>query len=230
MRIREIIFFIPVFLLIAGCGNQTQDTENAAATDSIAAAGGENSARPEGARYGIKSGIIRMKSTAMMMNQYITIWFDDWGRKQRNDITMEQFGKKVHSDVITDSTSICSFDMITKKGTRGTVDRGSSDNINFTELTEEIRKKFNIKEEGQEVVAGKNCRVYSFTDTEKNIKGKFSIWKGIALKSLTSVSMITVKMEAVEITENAAIPQDQFSVPPDVEIREADYKLDNMVN
>jgi hypothetical protein len=221
MPILKYIFILVTSAILAACGSNTEPAPDG--MDEITFSEAETSAgKPEGARYGIKSGIIRFQSSAMMMKQEIVTYFDDWGMKQRTDITMHVMGKKVHNVVITDSNYAFSYDMATKMGTKSPVDIEGSDHINFNKLAQEDMQKFNLKKTGQETVAGKKCTIYSFRDDEKKMSGTFSVWNGIVLKTESKVSRVNVSMEAYALEENPSIPSDTFIIPADVSLEETE--------
>jgi hypothetical protein len=212
---------ILIFILFTACSGN-QDKQNADKKDSTATSAPGSADKPADARYGMKSGKIVYKSTTMMMNQDIIIYFDDWGKKQRSEITMELLGQKVNNVTIIDSASVYNIDMTKKTGTIIPMDTTSPDHINFLTIPEETKKKFNITEAGEEEVIGRKCKVYSMSDKVTGLSGKYYIWNGIPLKTVAKMMGIEVKMEATELVENAVIPAEKFVVPAGIKFKKGD--------
>jgi hypothetical protein len=212
---------ICMLIIFTACSG-SQDQHAKGTLDTVATADNIDAKRPDDAKYGLRSGIIKLKSTTMMMNQDVVIYFDDWGKKQRSEITMELLGKKVSNVTIIDSVNVYNIDLVKKTGTYTPVRGESADNINFLALSAETKEKFNIREEGKEDIIGRSCSVYSLSDKMTGMSGKYYIWNGITLKTMAKVAGFEVKMEALEMVENAVIPADKFVVPQGIQLKELD--------
>ena len=94
---------------------------------------------------------------------------------------------------------------------------------NYRNLTQEDRKKYNIREGGEEEIAGKLCKKYTLDIPQGDMKFQATvwIWEGIMLK-LESVNegQVVVTDEAKEIRENEAIPADKFTIPEGFTVHE----------
>lgn len=95
-------------------------------------------------------------------------------------------------------------------GTKMKMDPSKFDpkNADFNKLTQEMKDKLKIKEEGTEDVLGKSCKVISFTlddERTKGATGKSSVWKGIAIKSQFGIAGQTMLMEAKKLDENQVL-------------------------
>ncbi len=67
-------------------------------------------------------------------------------------------------------------------------------------------------------VAGKNCEVW-----EKQYTGEQTCtWKGIILKKITGGSLTGMTTVATEIVEGVPIPEEKFSIPPDIQVKTVD--------
>ncbi len=50
------------------------------------------------------------------------------------------------------------------------------------------------------------------------------IWKGIALKKDKDIAATGVLTVATEVQENISIPEDKFTIPPDIKIKVLDAR------
>jgi len=182
---------------------------------------------PDYARYGLKSGVIEMVSSTMGMKQYITIYFDDYGKLITNEIKMNAFGMDTHLKTIMKDDYIYSFDVNKKVGTKGKIDSSGHQNINYLTLDKSEMEKFNIKYVGESEVLGKKCKDYIITMPEQNVEATASIWKGIALKSVAKAMGMTMKIEATNIQENVKIPEEIFEIPDDIIFEEMQEIIDD---
>jgi outer membrane lipoprotein-sorting protein len=172
---------------------------------------------PKDALYGMKSGRLTYEASILFQKQVIVISFDDYGAKKRSEVDIDFMGQKMKNITVSDTANTWSWDPETKLGSKVAIDKKSPDNLNFNQISDEIRKEYNIKEEGEEEVSGKTCRVYSLEYKAAGLTGKYYVWKGIALRMETTMKGISMKMKAVKIEENPTIPAEQFALPADVD-------------
>lgn len=179
-----------------------------------------NADKPAGAKYTIKSGIISYKSEMMMMKQNLTVYFDDFGKKTLTEINIDMFGQKIKTQTLVEGDYVYTWDSKKKEGSKVKIDQNSPENVNFTELTDELRKKYNIREVGNADVLGRNCKVYEMTMNESGVKGKYYIWNGLTLKTEATAQGMNIKMEAVKLEESPNFPADQFDLPKGITFKE----------
>ena len=157
--------------------------------------------------YGIKSG--SYKTEMDMMGQTIpsTIYFDDYGAKQATSISM--MGMEMTQ--------------INKDGKMYLVNKGEKsvqempqqqEQINYLNLTDEIKAKYKIKEVGKETVAGKECTTYTVEVSQmgQTVKTTVSVWNGIAMKTVADAGGFSMSQKVTEVKEgpvDAAI----FEIP-----------------
>jgi len=181
-------------------------------------------------KYGLKSAVIHLKSTTMGLEQNIIMYFDDYGKKQSTELTQELFGQKMKQFTITDSGYIYSYNTVDNNGTKVKVNENDPDNINFNAITEKMAKQFNIKKTGIATIIGKKCDVYSMEFAASKMKGTYYIYKGFMLKTESSVSGITIKMEATKFDENPVIPAEKFTIPKNINFKLVDKSEDMAKN
>lgn len=223
-----IAIFISGFLFLA-CSNK--DASETSTGNELAS--GENTKSDGegiGKRYGIKSGIVTSETMLPNnMGKTTTVqYFDDYGTLDYTESTTEVSAYGTNSKTI--SNSIIKDDVIynwepgSKTGTKILMDKQMDvSKINYRELSEDLKKQFNIKEEGKENVNGKNCDVYSMD--YMGAKGKIFIWEGITMKSDIVMMGMNVVINVVKLEENAKIASDKFTIPVDITFTEVSMPI-----
>ncbi len=173
---------------------------------------GEAVAKETTGKYELETGIIEYKSSMMGFDATQTLYFDSYGQRESTETHMEVMGMKTHTITIVKDGIIYTYEPEKKTGTQVSA-TGGPVQINFRELTDELREKMNIREEGTETVLGRPCTKYSVDDLSMNMKGYYWIWKGIPLKMDVDLGMSKMVMEALSMEENADIPAERFEVP-----------------
>ena len=157
--------------------------------------------------YGIKSGTIKIEMDMMGQTIPSTIYFDDYGAKQATSISM--MGMEMTQ--------------INKDGKMYLVNKGEKsvqempqqqEQINYLNLTDEIKAKYKIKEVGKETVAGKECTTYTVEVSQmgQTVKTTVSVWNGIAMKTVADAGGFSMSQKVTEVKEgpvDAAI----FEIP-----------------
>lgn len=203
------LFALVMLLALFSCKNKTTNTSAGNSEEKSAV---ENLSK---GRYAIKSGIIEYKATVMNMEQTQTITFDDYGAKQVTQAQMEMMGMKINQYTIVKDGYIYSFDKEKKTGTKHSLAAEKSD-IDFQNLTEEIKEEMKIKKIGEETFLGKPCIKYSIDNEKLKMKGFYWVWNGIALKTDVDMDGMKMVLEAVRVEENPNIPANTFDVPSDI--------------
>jgi len=170
----------------------------------------------------LKSAIIHMKSSTFGMTQQIVMYMDDYGQKQLTEVSQELMGLKVRQYTLADSLYMYMFNPDDKTGKRSLIDKKNPDNLQFNAITKEMAREFNIKKNGTAVILGRTCDVYTLEVASAKLKGTYYVWKGITLKTESSVGGISISMEVTKIEENAAIPPAKFEIPKDIKFEDVD--------
>jgi len=178
-------------------------------------------------RYGIESAIVKkktvMKAQGMEQTMSSVQYFADFGRKESVELTMNMQGQSFTVITMIKDGYMYSANMAVKQGTKiNMADMDNIQSVNFLNLTDEVKKKYQIQANGMQQVAGKNCNRYemSFTTQGQNVKGTVWVWQGLPLKSTINVAGNQVEEEATEIQEGAAIANDKFELPAGVTFTE----------
>ncbi|HOY32970.1 MAG TPA: hypothetical protein PKW80_13915 [Bacteroidales bacterium] len=209
-----LIVLLAVFMLWGCSGNKSSDDKTEIKGDTSIAYVDKI---PAGAKkILLKSVIIHMKSSTFGMTQNIVIYMDDYGRKQLAEVSQELLGKKVRQCSLVDSVYMYSYNPDDKTGKRTMVEAKGPDNINFNAITHDMAKELNLKKNGTAELLGRQCDVYTMEIASAKLKGTYYIWKGIPLKTVSTVAGISITMEATQIEENAVIPPEKFEIPEDI--------------
>jgi hypothetical protein len=171
-------------------------------------------------KYGMKSGIVVYSTQMMGMDVKQTMYFEEGGAREAQEVSMEMMGIKMHTLTITKDGIVYTLDMEKKTGTKAPVVEGSAQNIDFQNLSEELAKDMELKKLGTEDFLGKTCDKMSIDYKKMAMKGTFLVYKGVALKSETEFAGMKVNLIAEKFEENAAIPAGKFDVPADFTITE----------
>lgn len=176
-------------------------------------------------KYGLKSGIVTMKTETMGQEIATTIYFDDYGKKEYQETLMEMEvvkGQKIKVrsvSLVPGDGYRYQIDMEKKEGKKmKDYGGGSSSNIDVKSMSDKMIKEYGIKKEDNETIAGKDCEVYSMDGNMG--KGRFANWQGISMKMDATMMKMKIEMKATKIEENVVIPASRFEVPKDVKMTE----------
>lgn len=175
--------------------------------------------------YGVKSGIITMSMDMMGNTITTTTYFDDYGRKQAN--VSDFGGQKSRSIVVNGETIMVNDEAKTAMRIPGMMGMGGGSTVNFMKLTEEVIKANNIKELGEETIAGKPCKKYSMSVSMMGQSQTQTVWvyEGITLKSSSQSDFGAMERTASKFEENATIPASMFEIPEGVKIQDMDMNM-----
>jgi len=87
-------------------------------------------------------------------------------------------------------------------------------------MSEEMRKKLNFKEEGNETIDGKDCKVFSFSMEKEGMKGKSWVWKGLPLQSEMEMQGKKILTKFKQYETNISIPASTFDLPTGIEFKD----------
>jgi hypothetical protein len=206
--------------ILSGCGKKEEPANQNQTTSTTSTSKG---------KYQIKCAVVTMKLTNNMMKMDMdiasTLYFDEYGKKEctENISQISMMGQtiKSHQLSITKDDFIYSLDLEKKTGTKMKIDNKiDPSKLDFSNLSEDIIKEWNIKKEGTEKILDKTCEVISMSNEKMQMTGKVYTWQGITLKSDMDMGGINVKMEATNIDVRDNLPESRFQIPPDIKIEE----------
>ncbi|HOY51778.1 MAG TPA: hypothetical protein PLX49_08420 [Prolixibacteraceae bacterium] len=167
-------------------------------------------------KYELKSAIVEYKSDMMGFAASQTLYFDDHGQLEATVTSMEIMGNQTQTVTVTKEGQTWNFDPDKKTGFKAPAMAGPNQ-LNFSQISDEVTKAWNLREHGKESFLDKECIRYSVDNKEYNVKGDYWIYKGIPLKMELEMATSRMVMEAVSLTENAEIPVGRFEIPADIE-------------
>ena len=181
---------------------------------------------PEGARYGVKSAIIKKTSPFIMFMgavREITVYIDDYGAKEAVEVNMDAEQMPQHTLAIREAggkTIVIDLDEKTASRIQENEPR------DYRHLTPEEIKRFKITEVGTETVAGKPCKVFRMDLSEEgyDLIATRYVWEGIVLAQEFSSEMmlgLNTGEEVQSIELNVPIPPEKFEIPKGIKIKES---------
>lgn len=163
-------------------------------------------------KYGVKSGIVKAKTTAGGHETFSTQYFDDYGRKESVKQTMEIPGM-VSYDYYTITIGDKAWMVTDTDGKKsGKAFDNPAPDLTFLNPSSAVMAKYNMKYLGEEKVLGKPCKIYSYEikQNRKTVLWTVSTYKGIPLKTVIKNGKKESTIVATELKENAAVPQAVF--------------------
>ena len=174
--------------------------------------------------YEVKSGKVTMEMDMMGQTMVQEIYFDDYGAKQVTVMNMQ--GQKMRT-LQQDGSNIMVNDADKTAMRMPAMGQDAANRINFLNLDEKTVKKNKIKEEGEETVAGKTCKKYTYKVMMMGQPITTTAWvyKGITLKSSTSTDFGEMGQTATKIEENIDIDPAMFTIPEGVTVQDMDMSM-----
>lgn len=166
-------------------------------------------------KYELKSGIVKNVSNVMGQKIETMLFFDDYGALEttKTKTAIPGRGEIEITTISRDGKSYIINPLM--KPSLQEIPLANEDNVNYLAISEAIKAKFNIEELGTEDLDGRTCKKYSQTIEQMGMKVKATlwVWKGLTLKTVTSIQGMEMVTEAVEIQENAYILPITFELP-----------------
>ena len=214
---------IASLLLLPGCTQATQQKtskEDTAEQSEVQL----RDKTPEGARYGVRSAIIKKSISCPAGDGQTTIYIDDYGKKEAVETFIDG---ALHMLTIRDPSgkTEVSVDLDNHTAQRQRVKEGPAD---YRHLTPEEMKRFKITEAGTKTVAGKTCKVYKQIVYEAQgvqTVATLYVWEGIVLANFIEPGQpgdmdSDEQVESIEI--GVPVPQEKFRVPAGIAVAD-DY-------
>ena len=162
-------------------------------------------------RYGFKSAIVKYTTEVMGQGIESTTYIDEFGAKECQKVKVSVPGMgEMETAVITKEGKSWAVNYAMK-----TVQENPVSQPNFSELSEDDIKKYNIKEVGKDEYLGKECTVYTMENEAQGMKAAIKVWayKGLGLKQETEVSGMKIVAKALEFDEGAMVRPQLFDIP-----------------
>jgi len=183
-------------------------------------------------RYGIESAIVKKKSVVKAQGMEQTLssvqYFADFGGKESTEVVMNVMGQTFTIFSLMKDGYMYSANMSMGQGTKINLDAMEDYNaVNFLNLTDEVKQKYQIQANGVEQVLEKPCNRYemSYTAQGQSVKGTVWVWQGLTLKSRINAAGNTVEEVVTEIQEGATIAGDKFELPAGINFTEMNLPM-----
>ncbi len=174
--------------------------------------------------YDVKSGKVTMEMDMMGQTIVQDIYFDDYGAKTA---TVSDFGGNKMRMLEKDGSNIMVNDAEKTAVRMPAMGPGAENRINFLNLDEKTVKKNKIKEGGEEAIAGKTCKKYTYKVLMMGQAITTTVWvyKGITLKSSTNTDFGEMVQQATKIEENIDIDPAMFNIPQGITVQDMDMSM-----
>jgi len=175
-----------------------------------------------------KTGIVKYEVYGATIAGTEVLYYDDWGSREAKYITttMELGGLSVTRNTLVlleeNGQWINNVDLNARTGIRMRNPRYKDSIGQSRREREKNEEDKNIDAGGRKVeierVIGKPCVVW-----ETQYTGiKTCTWNGIVLKKISGSGFSRMTTVATEIDERVSIPEEKFTIPPDIEMKTVD--------
>ena len=175
-------------------------------------------------RYEIESAILKKSSVIMGQTISSTQYIADYGTKESTESVISMQGMVLSLFTMMKDGYAYSANLTMKQGTKTNIAKvvGDYQNINYLNLTDDVKKQYQIEEKGNEQFLGKDCKSYKLTVTVQGqtVNATILVWQGLALKATMDVLGTTVTEEVTEIQTGVNIPKEKFELPEGIEFVE----------
>ena len=175
-----------------------------------------------------KTGIIKYEIYGATIAGTEVLYYDDWGSREAKYITttLELGGLSVTRNTLVlleeNGRWINNVDLNARTGIRMRNPRYKDSIGQSRREREKIEEKKNLDAGGRkveiEMVIGKPCVVWE----GQNTGIKTCTWNGIILKKISDLGFSRTTTVATEIDERISIPEEKFTIPPDIEMKTVD--------
>lgn len=157
-------------------------------------------------KFEIKSGRFTLVSEVMGQKVESKNYFDDYGNLQAS--VTSAFGMEL-TTISRDGKTY-----MVNAAAKQVQEMPVQESVNYLDLTDEVVAKYKIKEVGNETVVGKECVKYTMEVSQMGQTAHItvSVWQGIPMKTVTSVSGTDVAATITEIVEEP-VDAALFTVP-----------------
>jgi uncharacterized protein YjiS (DUF1127 family) len=171
-----------------------------------------------------KSGIIKYNVSGTKTGTEV-VYYEDWGRREAiyTKSTVDLRGVIVDRNTLTlledNGRWINNIDLNARTGIRMKNPR-YKEYVGKSRIELENTKKKSLKDAGArraeiEMVIGRPCFVWTVQYNGNEIY----LWNGIVLKKITGSGYSETTTVATEITESVNIPEEKFTIPPDIQMK-----------
>lgn len=214
-------------LAISSCGGgKSDENNNQDSTQNTEENAADENLNPD-QKFGVEQGIMEFKMTTMGMSSTMEMYWRDYGKENATITTMNMMGMNTTSHTIITNNYVYTWDNMTGMGTKVQVDMDKNNmQINYNNLDKSMMDQYNMVEEGTDDVMGKTCKVY--TMNYNGVKSKTWVYKGMALKSESTMAGVKTVLEVTKLEEGTEPPADVFEIPENIKFQDINENMDDV--
>lgn len=206
-------------LVTAGCGDKDKKDGPAVAKDGDKTESSDANSTDSKGPFEEEQGMVEMKMEMMGMPATMTLYFDDYGRRQATYVSMEMMGKKMETATLMEGGFTTTWEADSKTGKKVKSDGSNGGPLELIAgLTDERKKTLNYKEIDSREILGHNATGFSIDSG--GAKMNVWHWKGIPLLMEVNASQMKMTITATKLDTDTDVPDDKFTIPADVKISE----------
>ena len=164
-------------------------------------------------KYDIKCGIVKTETNSSGRISRNTLWFDDYGAKEKSVTTMDMGGGMGQAEWITISLEDGKSYML--DNSRKTVTVTKRQDINYLDMPEQVARARKAKVVGEETVGGRKC--VKWEEKVKQVLHTATVvswvWKGIPVQY--NIDNPKSQTTLVELKQPKSIDPKTFAIPKD---------------
>jgi hypothetical protein len=232
----KVLFAVAGLFVLGACASETAQEATTTPEAPAATAPATAGTNPEVHRYRVQSGVVTYALSGVQTGTE-TLYFDRWGMREAKHtqteiraagVTIRQNQLVVMADGFTTTV-----DLDKQTGTRiptpligELVEAAQQSGADMTDIGEEMMTRMGAVKVGTETVLDKPCDVWEV----KQLNTKTWVWEGVTLRTEVNLAGQRVLTEATAVQENAAVPEDRFTIPAGVQITEGVNPLEQLRN
>lgn len=168
-------------------------------------------------KYGIKCGIVKTVTDASGRKSYTTVWFDDYGAKEKSVVKMDMGGGMGEAEWVTISLPDGKSYML--DASRKTYTVLPRNDVNYLDMPESMVKTRKAKVIGEETIDGRKCVKWeeSVKQVLSTVKMVSWVWNGIPVKY--TIDNPKSETTLVELKQPKSIEDSVFEIPADYKKR-----------
>ena len=168
-------------------------------------------------KYGIKCGIVKTVTDAGGRKSYTTVWFDDYGAKEKSVVKTDMGGGMGEAEWIT--VSLPDGKSYLLDATRKAYTVIPRNDVNYLDMPESVAKARKATVVGEETIDGRKCVKWeeSVKQVLSTVKMTSWVWNGIPVKY--TIDNPKSETTLVELKQPASIEASVFEIPADYKKR-----------
>ena len=168
-------------------------------------------------KYGIKCGIVKTVTDNDGRKSYTTLWFDDYGAREKSVTTMDMGGGMGEAEWITISLEDGKYYML--DNARKAATAMARQDVNYLDMPDAVAKARKSRIIGEETIDGRKCvkweeKVKQILHTATMVSW---VWNGITIKYTVDKPKSVTTL--IELQQPKTLPASTFAIPEDYKIK-----------